>query len=728
VDPASAPSDGFGPPAARVPTWLEHAAALGWRLLATAALAAVVLYIAGVLATITVSLIVVGIILAATAPLVARLRERGWSRGRSAAAGWGAAMAGIVVFAIVVLVAVIPAAVNTLQAIAAGLQAAQDKLADVPLSPEAVEALTRVAVAIKDWVSENVSELVGSISFIATVGVLVFFLTLFAMLDADRAVDWVLQAAHDDQRETLLRSGRVAVDRVGRFVRGSALIALTRAVATLAILWGLGVPDAPALAAIVFVGAFIPYVGVVLTTGAVVAAGMAAGGVTTALAVLGLVVLTYAAAEVLLRAFARARLTAVDPVTVLIAIPVGTAIAGVLGALVAVPVAIAVSVIAGAVVQALGSEAPGTEGSFVPPWLDRLGQWSWRLLVGIGVLAVGVTIVVSVPFIILPLVLAAVFAATLAPLVRRLLARGWGATASAFVATVGAVAVSVVILGLTVAALFTQVSEIVSSAVGGAGQVNEALGGLAAALASAAQAAGNTVTIAVSDAGRELVEVLVAVALSILLCFFFLRDGPRTWRTISGRLVAWRRDQADAAAAKAVNVLGGYMIATGAISAFGAATQWAIMFVLGLPLALPLAVLSFFGGFIPYIGSFITTGIALLVTIAVGTPTDIVVMLVFTVVFNIVQGNIVAPLVYGRAVNIHPAIVLMAIPAGGAIGGVMGMFLVVPVIGIVATTWRTVLRVFGDPPAGASAAMLVDDDGSGAGEAAVDPDAAGAPA
>ena len=138
------------------------------------------------------------------------------------------------------------------------------------------------------------------------------------------------------------------------------------------------------------------------------------------------------------------------------------------------------------------------------------------------------------------------------------------------------------------------------------------------------------------------------------------------------------------------------MIGTGAISAFGAVTQFVIMAILGIPLALPLAVLSFFGGFIPYIGSFVTTGLAFLVTVAVGSPTDIAVMAIFTIVFNIVQGNIVAPLVYGRAVNIHPAIVLLAIPAGAAVAGVIGMFLVVPFLGVVAATWRTVLVVMGE--------------------------------
>ena len=140
------------------------------------------------------------------------------------------------------------------------------------------------------------------------------------------------------------------------------------------------------------------------------------------------------------------------------------------------------------------------------------------------------------------------------------------------------------------------------------------------------------------------------------------------------------------------------MIATGAISAVGAASQFLVMAILGIPLAWPLAILSFFGGFIPYIGSLLTTMLAFLVTVAVGSTQDIIIMFVFTMVFNIVQGNIVAPLFYGRAVNIHPAIVLLAIPAGAAVAGIAGMFLAVPVIGVVATGWRTVLRVFGTEP------------------------------
>jgi predicted PurR-regulated permease PerM len=140
------------------------------------------------------------------------------------------------------------------------------------------------------------------------------------------------------------------------------------------------------------------------------------------------------------------------------------------------------------------------------------------------------------------------------------------------------------------------------------------------------------------------------------------------------------------------------MIGTAIISAFGGITSGLVMVFLGLPLAVPIAVLGFFAGFIPYVGSFLSTALALLVTIALGTTADVVVMLVFTVVFNIAQGNFVTPLVYGKSLALHPAVVLMAIPVGNEIAGVLGMFLVVPTAAIVSATWRLVIEAI-DPPA-----------------------------
>ena len=77
---------------------------------------------------------------------------------------------------------------------------------------------------------------------------------------------------------------------------------------------------------------------------------------------------------------------------------------------------------------------------------------------------------------------------------------------------------------------------------------------------------------------------------------------------------------------------------------------------------------------------------------------------IWTLVFNIVTGNIVSPIVYGRTVHLHPAIVLIGIPAGSAIAGILGMFMVVPVLGIISATWRTVLTAMGSRAIAAAAA------------------------
>ena len=191
----------------------------------------------------------------------------------------------------------------------------------------------------------------------------------------------------------------------------------------------------------------------------------------------------------------------------------------------------------------------------------------------------------------------------------------------------------------------------------------------------------------------------VVLLLSPLLGFYLLRDAPRGWAMVTSRTTPWRRTLLTKGAVRATEILGGYMLGTAAISAVGAISQLVIMLLLGLPFAVPIAVLSFIACFIPYIGGFVTTGLAFLIAVAFGTPTEIVIMFIYTIVFNLVQGNIVTPLVYSRTVSLHPAVVLLAIPAGGALAGIAGMFLIVPILAVISASWRSVVVLLGDEPA-----------------------------
>jgi putative heme transporter len=291
--------------------------------------------------------------------------------------------------------------------------------------------------------------------------------------------------------------------------------------------------------------------------------------------------------------------------------------------------------------------------------------------------------------------MALILAATLHPSVEALVRRGRSRGTASALAVGGATLAIVAILALALVSLVDQAVALGETVLAGAASVNDSADGHLQ-IGQDALAAGVSGTLElIRSWSSSLAALGTIVLLSVLLAFYFLRDGASLRDRVLLRAQGDVAHQLTAAGGRAFEVLGGYMVGTAAISFVGAASQLVIMVVLGLPLALPVFVLSFFGGFIPYIGSLLTTGVAFLIAVAVGEPIDIFVMAIWTLVFNLVQGNIVAPLVYGRTTHIHPAIVLVAIPAGSAVAGIAGMFLAVPAIGVVATTWRTLLSLMG---------------------------------
>ena len=690
------PDDGL------VPGWLQRLAAVGWRLLAAVALVVVLIGILSILSTVTASVLVAAIVAATFAPFVLALRNRGWSRIKAAAAVFlGAAVVIIATLAIIAL-AFLPYVKDVVTDLHAGIAAVKTLLTDYNVPPEVASAVENAANGVEAWLSSSATDIAGTIGIVFTIGLLATFLTFFFMMDGDKAWVWVLSSANEWRREAITTSGHVALQRVGGYLRGTAVIAAFDGLFEGLFLLVLGVPHALPLAVIVFFGRFIPYIGGLVTTLLLLSVTLASQGTTAAFILLILISILNVIQGKFLAPAIYNKTVHIHPAIVLTALPAGAALAGIVGLFVAIPVVAFALAITGAAIEVLGVDptARSTANPLVPIWLDRLGQWSWRLLVALALLAVGIAAAVQVPIVVLPLVLGIVLASTLLPLSQRLEARGWSKGRAALAATFGATLGVVLIVGLTIVALAGPASDIASNAAAGATSSSDALGGQGGALVALVEGFGAGVLLTIASVLQSLAGLGVIVFLAVLLTFYFLRDGDTFWATFLRRIEPGRRSYIDAAGTRAVNVLGGYMLGTGAISVFGAATQFLIMAVLGIPLALPLAILAVFGGFIPYIGSLITTGLAFLVTVATGSPQDILIMAIFTIVFNIVQGNIVAPIVYSRVVSLHPAVVLVAIPAGNAVAGVIGMFLVVPFLGVVATVWRTVLHVLDTEPVG----------------------------
>jgi predicted PurR-regulated permease PerM len=699
-----------------LPGWMRRMAAMGWRLLAVAGIIAVGIAIALALSTTTEAILVAAIVSATVAPLVSRLRARGWGRSSAAGAASVLALVGVLAVVLLIVLAFLPYVVQLSQTARDAISAVIARLTALGVPAELLDPLRTFVSGFDAWLTNAFSELVGPVASVVTALILGGFLTFYVLQDGDRGWAQLTGDLNDQAAGTLTARVVTAVSEVGGYLRAMATIAVIDSVADFVYLTILGVPLAGPLSVMVFLGAFIPYIGTIFTTIVIVTVTLAAAGTGPAAVLLALIIVTTFAANTFVdrNVYTGSR---VHPAVVLVVVPAGAALFGIGGLFFAVPVAATLIILVPAIIQALEADAEhdaaaeaAAEGRparpprrpFVPLWLDRMGQFSWRALVILAFLwVVGQAIVL--PFLSAPVVIALVASCAMWPSTDFLRTRGITPSLAALAVSIVAAAIIAIILTVTLVSLVNQLPELL----GDAGAAADRLG-WGDSLGKLVQTFGGGILSGSGNLVSNLGAVFAALASAALLTFFFLRDGPDWWGRLLQRVDPSRRVVIGDTGAEAARILNGSTVGTGVVSLIGG-TAWAVlMTILGLPLAVPVGVLTFFGGFIPYVGGFIATGVALLVAIAVGDTTDIVVMAIFTPIYNIAIGNFVAPLVYGKTVSLHPAVVLMAAPIGAAIGGLVGMFLIVPVIAIVGATWRPIVHLF-DPDDGTQPAAAPND-------------------
>jgi|GEM_PF-696391 len=680
---------------ALVPRWLDNLAALTWRVLVIVAFFIVLGYLLQSIWTVTASILVAVVVAAVFAPFVLRLRDKGRSRGSAALIVWAVAILVIGGILLLLILAFLPYVVDLLSRLQAGMEAFQAEADRLQLPAWLSSQLENIIEATGGLGGDLVGDIVGSAASVATILILATFLLYFFLRDGDKAWLWCFQSLGHDKMELITTAGDDALARVGGYLRGTTVLAAVAALTNYVFMLILGVPLALPLAVLTFVATYIPYFGGIVTSIVILLVTLGALGTGPAVVMLVLLALRTFIVSSFLRPSVYGRTVSLHPALVLIVLPAGLQLGGMVGLFAAVPITAVIIAVTQSAIAIIEPDPKPQLPELVPAWLDRAAQWSWRALVAIALVALLIVIFRSVPLVLIPVILALIFAATLQPLVDWLIERGHTRGRSTAMAVTSATVAIVGVLVLALLSLYNQASELGETTMTGVTSINDTAEGN---MELAVSAVGTGVDFAVENIltlTRSLGTLGAVVLLSVLLTFYFLRDGAGVWARLMAHTHGEAGRELTAAGSKAYSVLGGYMTGTAAISFVGAASQFVIMVILGLPLALPVFVLSFFGGFIPYIGSLLTTLLAFLIAVAVGSTADIVIMAIWTIVFNLVQGNIVAPLVYGRTTHIHPAIVLVSIPAASAVAGVLGMFIVVPAIGVVAATWRTVLHVLG---------------------------------
>lgn len=177
------------------------------------------------------------------------------------------------------------------------------------------------------------------------------------------------------------------------------------------------------------------------------------------------------------------------------------------------------------------------------------------------------------------------------------------------------------------------------------------------------------------------------LALTLVVTFFFMKDGPRIWAFLLSWVKPTHRDRVDRAGHAAGKIFGGYIRGTSVVAAVDATFIGIGLAILQIPLALPLAIMVFIGAFIPIVGAVLVGAMAALVALVTSGPVAALIVIAIVIGVNQLEGNLLQPVVMGNTLSLHAMVVLLALTAGSVLSGIIGAILSVP---LVAAGWAVI--------------------------------------
>jgi predicted PurR-regulated permease PerM len=192
-------------------------------------------------------------------------------------------------------------------------------------------------------------------------------------------------------------------------------------------------------------------------------------------------------------------------------------------------------------------------------------------------------------------------------------------------------------------------------------------------------------------------ELLAGTVLMFFVLFFLLKDGPRIWGWFI-RAFGRHRTRADRAGRAAWRALSQYVHGTVTIAAIHSIVIAVTLVIMGVPLVAPLAVVVFFGSFIPIVGILVAGALAVLVVVSFKGVIAALVFIGILILEQQLEGHLLQPLVVGRWVHLHPLAIILAIAIGSVLGGIPGAVFAVPAAAVLYRAWPA-LRDDGTAPA-----------------------------
>ncbi|MBF4568642.1 AI-2E family transporter [Plantibacter sp. VKM Ac-2880] len=347
--------------------------------------------------------------------------------------------------------------------------------------------------------------------------------------------------------------------------------------------------------------------------------------------------------------------------------------------------------------------------SSVPRGMRVAAAWSWRILLVAAVVALLVFLVVQLRLIVIPLLIAVLVSALLKPVVDVLVRHRWPKGLAIALAMVGTLAVVSGLIFLAISQITSQFASVQARTMTAYGDfkafllasplhVTEAqLNDFIAQAFSSLQQDSQVLLSGALSIGSTLGHVATGVFLTLFCLLFMLIDGRTIWRWTVRVFPQRARPAVDSAGRAGWRTLGNYVRTQILVASIDAVGIGLGAFILGVPLAIPVAVLVFLGSFVPIVGAVVTGAVAVFLALVYNGPLIALLMLGVVLLVQQLEGHVLQPLIMGTAVKVHPLAVVLAVAGGTLVAGIPGALFAVPVVAVInvmvhtiaSGTWRT---------------------------------------
>ncbi len=350
----------------------------------------------------------------------------------------------------------------------------------------------------------------------------------------------------------------------------------------------------------------------------------------------------------------------------------------------------------------------------VPTGLRIGAAWAWRMVViGIAVVAF-LWFLAKASIVVIPLVVAVLLAAMFQPMAAWLMKHGWNKSLAALLVLVTGLAAVAGTLTFVVDQFIKGVPDFGQQAVEGLKEAQKWLESgpygldgqqVTAYLSNVEDSVSDWFSDNQTDLAQSALDIGGSVATSliytltgfflVLFCtYFFLRDGRSIWEFLTGMLPARAVEPTRYAGGAGWSSMVQYMrtmVLVALVDAFGIGLG---LWILDIPLWLPLAALVFLGGFIPIVGATVSGSVAVMVAL-IGTDNPLwnaLFVLLIVLAVQQIESNILHPVMMSRAVKLHPLAIVLSVTTGGILAGIVGALIAVPALAMINAFVRALSR------------------------------------